>query len=101
MEIAPGKATDEQNFEGIINDAIPVSHQTSSQLPNQEEAKVEVDANDNVPSVSEGQEGNSQAQVIAGGEILSQENDVHEYHAQGDAQAVAVEVSDPIEEEVK
>ena len=46
---------------------------------------MEVDANYNVPSVSEGQEGNSQAQVMVGGEILSQENDAHEYHAQGEA----------------
>jgi hypothetical protein len=36
-----------------------------------------------------------------GGEIPSQENDAHECHAQGEAQALAVEVSDPIEEEVK
>ena len=38
---------------------------------------------------------------MAGGEILSQENDAHEYHAQGEAQVVAVEVTNPLEEEVK
>ena len=38
---------------------------------------------------------------MAGGEILSQESNAHEYNAQGDAQAVAEEVKDPIEEEVK
>ena len=38
---------------------------------------------------------------MVGGEILSQEKDAHEYHAQVEIHAVAVEVSDPIEEEVK
>jgi hypothetical protein len=38
---------------------------------------------------------------MAGGEIPSQENVVHEYHAQVEIHAVAVEVSDPIQEEVK
>jgi hypothetical protein len=50
-----------------------------------------------------GQDGSSLAEQLmeGGGEIPSQENDAHEYHAQGEAQALAVEVSDPIEEEVK
>jgi hypothetical protein len=38
---------------------------------------------------------------MAGGEILSQENDADENHAQVEIHALAVEVSDPIEEEVK
>jgi hypothetical protein len=38
---------------------------------------------------------------MAGGENLSQENDAHEKHAQVEIHAVAVEVSDPIQEEVK
>jgi hypothetical protein len=38
---------------------------------------------------------------MAGGEILSQENDAHVKHAQVEIHAVAVEVSDPIQEEVK
>jgi hypothetical protein len=37
---------------------------------------------------------------MAGGEIPSPENVVHEYHAQVEIHALAVEVSDPIEEEV-
>ena len=68
-----------------------------------EEVKLEVDANQQVLPVSDGQEGGSLAQQLmeGGGEIPSQENDAHEYHAQGEAQALAVEISDPIEEEVK
>ena len=38
---------------------------------------------------------------MAGGEILSQGNDAHESHAEVEAQAVAAEVSDPREEEIK
>jgi len=38
---------------------------------------------------------------MAGGEIPSQANDVHEYHAEDEAQAVVAEVSDPREEEIK
>ena len=39
--------------------------------------------------------------MIAGGEILSNGNYVHEFNAQGEAEPVMVEVSDPIEEEIK
>jgi hypothetical protein len=38
---------------------------------------------------------------MAGGEILSQGNDAQECHAEVEAQAVAAEVSDPREEEIK
>ena len=44
--------------------------------------------------------------MIAGGEILSNGNYVHEFNAEGEAEPVVaepvvVEVSDPIEEEIK
>jgi hypothetical protein len=38
---------------------------------------------------------------MAGGEIPSQGYDAHEYHAEGEAEAVAAEASDPREEEIK
>ena len=39
--------------------------------------------------------------MIAGGEILSHGNYPHEFHAEGEAEQVVVDVSDPIEEEIK